>query len=190
MKSLELNWIRKRVDKTIPMPEVVFHPLSNAGGKYYWPNKYELYDMNGKPHSMKYGVIVLDPRHHRYIKSTIAHEWRHHWQCFNGIKFESSPINLASHNLSYDELILKYFTTCKIELDALRFEYKYAGLYDGCEEILYDLIKDLRVKPIITYGNNTPNKQQKVQSRSSTIRHSHSSHEKTRRVQGSILTPV
>ena len=130
MKSLELNWIRRKVDKTIPMPEVVFHPLYNVGGKYYWPNKYELYDMDGKPHSMKNGVIVINPAYYEYVEPIIAHEWRHHWQCFNGIKFESSSVNLTNTKIEYSKLIFKYFTTSKIEMDALRFQYKHAGLYD------------------------------------------------------------
>ena len=153
MKSLELNWLRKKVDKSIPIPEVVYHPLENAGGQYYPPDNYELYDPDGKPYSMRYGVIVIDPEYKPY-QSTIAHEWRHHWQEFNGIKYDT-PEYVDDDD--YCKQVKKYYSTSKAELDALRFQYKYAGFdgpYKEWEEMLYPILKDLMVNPIITYGNN------------------------------------
>ena len=155
MKSLELNWIRRKCDKSIPMPDVMFYPLADASGRYYPPKNREMYDFNGKPYHMRYGVIVINPEYDN-IDSTIAHEWRHHWQHFHGIKFEISSLTMFKE-LEYNESLLKYFTESKTELDALRFEYKYAGIHDGWEEILHPILKDLIIKPIITYGNNTFN---------------------------------
>jgi hypothetical protein len=177
MKSLELNWIRKKVDKSIPIPEVVFHPLDGCAGKYYHPEKYELYDLDGKPYLMRYGVIVVNPEC-ELVQTTIAHEWRHHWQYYNGIEFEISP---RVDNEDYDKSLLKYFTGSKTEFDAIRFECKYTGIFPEWEKPLYSILKDLMVHPIITYGNTTLNKQ-KIHSRGSTSRHSHKAHKKARRV--------
>ena len=128
MKSLELNWLRKKVDKSIPIPEVVYHPLENAGGQYYSPNSDdELYDPDGKPYSMRYGVIVINPEYGPY-QSTIAHEWRHHWQHYNGFEFEISPTRLFDE-FDYDTALLKYFTESNTEWDAVRFQYKYSTIY-------------------------------------------------------------
>lgn len=182
MKSLELNWIRKKVDKSIPIPEVVYHPLDKAGGKYYQPNNCELYDPDGKPYLMRYGVIVIDPEYEPF-QSTIAHEWRHHWQYYNGIKFDISPIDLFD-NFDYDTALLKYFTESNTEQDAVRFQYKHVGFfgeYEEWEKSLYPVLKDLMVHPIITYGNTTLNKQ-KIHSCSSISRYPYKIDQKTRRV--------
>jgi hypothetical protein len=181
MKSLELNWIRKKVDKTIPIPEVMFFPFGDGrAGSYYHPNpKNEIFDIDGKPHSMKYGVIVLNPKYiNDYAEEHIAHEWRHHWQCFNGMEFEDGSY-LPSKSSTYEQSLWDYFTGSKLEMDALRFQYKYAGVNDIWEETLYPLIKDLRIRPIITYANNTLNSKPKIQSCSSIIRHSHPSYKET-----------
>jgi hypothetical protein len=151
MKSLELNWIRN-VDRTIPMPEVMYFPFTDAAGRYYNPELgKEIYDADGKPFSLKYGVIAVSSKFPELIEETIAHEWRHHWQFFNGFKFDVSPINLFK-KFSYEEALIRYFATSKTEMDALRFQYQYSTVHDFWEEILFGFIQDLHVKPIITYG--------------------------------------
>ena len=182
MKSLELNWIRRKCDKSIPMPEVVYYPLSHASGKYYHPeDRNELYDADGMPHSMKYGVIVINSNS-IMMNTTIAHEWRHHWQYYNGIEFEiGNPPDANLKKEEYEKGLKKYFTDSKTEWDAIRFEYKYAGTYPEWEKPLYHILKDLMVHPLITYGNTTLNKQ-KIHSRSSVGRHSYTTNKKARRI--------
>lgn len=153
MKSLELNWIRKQVDKTIPIPEVMFYPLAGASGKYYSPRNTEMFDLDGKPYHMRYGIIVINPRYSN-IATTIAHEWRHHWQHFHGIKFQISPLGVFS-KMKFNEGLVSYFKSSRTERDALRFQYKHAGIHDGWEEILQPILQDLIINPTITYGNNT-----------------------------------
>ena len=143
-KSFELNWVRLKCDKSIPMPEVVFYSLDDCAGKYYHPENHELYDVDGKPYHMRYGVIVVDPDT-PLIHTTIAHEWRHHWQYYHGIEFEISSI---VDNESYNESLLQYVTGSKTELDAIRFEYKYAGTYPEWEKPLYSVLKDLMPKKV------------------------------------------
>lgn len=184
MKSLELNWIRKKVDKTIPMPEVIFWPLTTCSGKYYPPEEgHEIFDLDDRPHSMCYGAIIVNPEFgDEETQHTIAHEWRHHWQYYHGIDFGKSPIK-AFDTMEYEDALLKYFTTSDTELDALRFQYKYSGVHDLWEEVLLHLINDLRVKQITTYGNTTLKfNKQAVHSRGSASRHSHKAHKKARRV--------
>ena len=164
MKSLELNWIRRKVDKTIPFPEVLFFPFtSGRAGSYYNPSpKNEIYDIDGKPHSLKYGAIVVSSKYDNKVqKNIIAHEWRHHWQYFKGIEKETPKCKATQITKeNYNDIARLYFTTSKTELDALRFSYIHAGFlsnYEPWEELFYDLIKDLRVKPIMTYGNQALN---------------------------------
>ena len=157
MKSLELNWIRS-VDKSLVIPEVMFYPFGEdeKGGCYYDPEDNEIYDDKGKSYSMKYGVIVVSSdKDNETMESIIAHEWRHHYQYYHGIKHDRPKYDLLFED--YNKAVKQYFTTSKSELDAMRFSYKYAkqGKYQGWEEILYELIKDLRPKKTITYGYNT-----------------------------------
>ena len=156
MKNLELNWIRK-FDKTLVMPEVMFYPMDGCSGRYYYPRKdKEIFDEDGRGYWMRYGVIAINPEVNCDYAGTIAHEWRHHWQCFNGIPFELSK--RPDECEDYNEGLRRYFTSSKTELDAVRFEHKHAGVWEEWEEPLYDLLIGLRPKPIITYGNNTTTK--------------------------------
>ena len=111
MKSLELNWIRKKVDKTIPIPEMMFFPFSDGrAGSYYTPSpKNEIYDVDGKPYSLIHGAIVVSSKYDSGAqKNIIAHEWRHHWQLHQfGPKF-------VHDNLK------------RFEKDASRFEHKHS----------------------------------------------------------------
>lgn len=156
MKSLELNWIRKKVDRTIPMPEVMYFPFTDAGGRYYRPQKGWMFDGDMRPHSMKYGVIVVSPLCSDNVEATIAHEWRHHWQYFHGVKFDATPVNIFQ-TMAYEKALVKYFKSSRMEMDALRFQYKHSTIHEAWEELLFNFIKDLHTTPIITYGNNPIN---------------------------------
>jgi len=159
MKSFETNWIRKKTDKTLPIPEIFEFPLSGCSGSYYDPNtENEIYTITGKPISMKYGVIVVGNKYDDNTKAgIIAHEWRHHMQYYRGIEYDEPKCK--AHEIqddSYDDMARKYFLTSTCEMDALRFEYKYTrfeGLYKPWEELFYDFIEDLYIRPTISYVN-------------------------------------
>lgn len=139
MKSLELNWIRNE-DKSLVIPEVIFQELESSAGQYMDPQPYEIYDMDGHPHDMNFGVIIINLNYTEEFESTLAHEWRHHWQLFHG--FEYDGIDKYKNN-DYDKYIINYFTKSKAEMDALRFEVKNSKTHPYFEELLYDYIKDL-----------------------------------------------
>lgn len=154
MKSLATNWIRRKTDKTLPIPEIMEWPLALAG-QYYPPNPDgEIFTLKGRPLSMRYGVIVVSANYEDDVKAgIIAHEWRHHMQYYSGVKYDKP---LYSPKQSYNKMARQYFLTSKAEMDALRFQYKHAGFlgaYTPWEELFYDFIKDLHIKPIISYAN-------------------------------------
>lgn len=159
MMSLETNWIRKKLDKTLPSPNVMYFPLSTAGGRYYYPKKHAAaYDLDGKSHSMKNGLIIVDSKLDIHsIVGVIIHEFRHHWQHFNGVKYDKPTCSSYDKNIkNYEKNTLQYFSSSIAELDAIRYEYshtKFRGQYEPWEKLLYPFIKDLRIKSIITYGN-------------------------------------
>ncbi len=158
MRSLETNWVRKKTDKTLPIPEIMEYPLVGAGGLYYAPDtESEIYTLTGKPLSMRYGVIVVgsgcedDER-----AGIIAHEWRHHMQHYAGMKYDKPRCNsYDAKGYKYDEAVRQYFSTSEAEMDALRFQYKhigFVGMYESWRELLYDFVEDLQIKPIFNYG--------------------------------------
>jgi YbbR domain-containing protein len=59
------------------------------------------------------------------LAGTIAHEFRHHWQKWKGIKFDSAGW-ANQKGKSYTEAIVEYFLGSVTEMDALLFELKYA----------------------------------------------------------------
>ncbi len=135
MKSLELNWI-KNEDKSLVMPEVVFSSVSWAGGLYYHPEDMEVC-INGKFYSLEFGLIEIGMT--GIIESTLAHEWRHHWQFFHyGVPDDylfSWPQEISVDE--YDKALVKYFLSNPTEMDALRFQYKHSHIYEEWEKLLY-----------------------------------------------------
>ena len=96
----------------------MYFPFTDKDGCYYHPRYgVEIYDMDGKPYSMKYGVIAINSKD-QDVEETIANEWRHHMQYFNGINFNNFPSSFDSFNkLPYGKAIWKYFSESEIELD-------------------------------------------------------------------------
>lgn len=138
LKSLELNWIRKQ-DKSLVIPEVIFFPLKSYGGQYMRPQYNEVYDDEGHPHDMKFGAIIISSLFPDNVAGTIAHEWRHHWQTFNGWKYDG--IGWHSKSNYYKE-IYNYFTKSKSEMDALKFEHRHVGCFEPWEKMFYKHLKD------------------------------------------------
>ena len=139
MKSLELNWIRKKCDKTLVMPEVMFHEL-DYGGLYIDPEDCEYYDMDGHPIHAGNGLIIVDTTYPEDVESTISHEWRHHWQLFNGFKYDGIGWEDGLDGDDYDIRLKKYFTHSRAEMDALKFQYKHSFICPHWEEILFDYL--------------------------------------------------
>lgn len=124
MRSLEFNWLRWR-DRSLVIPEVVYvskpvHPQfgTECGGFYCQPGKYEL-RVEDQFYDGAFGVIVVAADAKCDGRSTLAHEWRHHWQRHNGIAFDSALWDSRKH---YETAIRQYFRNSKCEIDALRFE--------------------------------------------------------------------
>jgi hypothetical protein len=143
MKSLELNWVRN-VDKSLVIPEVIFHFMDDCLGQYLFPENAEVYDMDGRPHFMGFGVIVLNAEYPEFFETTIAHEWRHHWQAFHGMEYDGIEIEVNPDLPSYKKSLIQYYTQSVSEMDALQFEWKYASkkAFDPrCKEILHQYLK-------------------------------------------------
>lgn len=142
MKSLELNWIRK-FDKSLSMPEVVYSSIDWAGGQYFHPEENEIC-IDGKYYNISRGLIEISVSNNvssKEISSTIAHEWRHHWQYFN-LPYEKNKFKWPQtyDDQKYNKLITNYFLLNPLEMDALQFQKKYSSIYEEWEEILHDYL--------------------------------------------------
>ena len=110
--------------------------MDNAGGMYMNPKNNEVYDEDGKPHEMKFGVIVINPEYPENFAAHLAHEWRHHWQVYHGWKYDGIGADVLDE-LEYDDAVYRYFTESYCEMDALRFQKKYSNIHDSWEELLF-----------------------------------------------------
>jgi len=138
VKSLELNWIRKKCDKTLVMPEVMFFDM-DFQGLYIDPIRAEYYDMDGHPVYAGFGIIIVNPIYADNIESILSHEWRHHWQLLNGMQYDGIDWNELDEN-DYEINVQKYFKESKSEMDALKFQYKHASISPLWEELLYQYL--------------------------------------------------
>ena len=119
---IELNWLRKS-DKDITLPLVI---LAEGGYSGYYLHPYKNEELiNNRFYPSDKGIIVLNPEDAN--ASTLAHEWRHHWQFWNGWENDSTIFN---YNKDRRKEIIRFFTESKSEMDALLFELdKYPNEY-------------------------------------------------------------
>lgn len=125
--SIDLNWIYRK-NKQTSLPKLVYiAPHAEYGGFYVAP-QYTPYIYEDKEVPANKGVlfVVEDDT----TGSTIAHEWRHHWQTLNGwiLKYDNFDYIFSDHDI-YDAEIVRYFRENNFEMDALRFENKHAKDY-------------------------------------------------------------
>lgn len=125
LTSLELNWIRRKVDKDLVLPEVVLGSSASLYGGCYWhPSKREAL-IDGIYYPLDRGLIEVSAIEHENIGSIIAHEWRHHWQFYKGWDFEAADWGDFAAKFSYEDAIANYFINIAKEADAFKFQLKY-----------------------------------------------------------------
>jgi hypothetical protein len=141
VRSLETNWL-SHFDKSLVRPEVIYMHSPEVrgepvGGYYVQPADCE-YFIDGQFYDARFGIIVAATKEgDEFCRSTVAHEWRHHWQLHNGIPFDHHEWKLVG---SYDDCIRRYFRESQSELDALLFEHKVARC-DGTEQMMDIVMK-------------------------------------------------
>ena len=129
-EELEGHW---KNNKNIPLPELKCDSLLTSAGSYYWCSYF------GNPTMFNDGVIVIKPeRGQEEIKNTIAHEWRHHIQCYYGvIETSTGQVNNKSDRIKnkfldfifpgrYNKRVIKFYSENWYEMDALVYANKTA----------------------------------------------------------------
>jgi hypothetical protein len=128
----EFSWLPISVLKQVPyFPKLIFEDIKEAAGYYLSPHK-----------EHPRGLISISSYFaDQMYSSTLAHEFRHHWQVFN---FGLNSRRLDWYNIyskyEYERAICLYFNANPDERDALLFEYKYAKC-DVNEYWVKDILK-------------------------------------------------
>jgi hypothetical protein len=130
--SIDLNWLYRKSKQTT-LPKLVYiDEHSEYGGFYVEPNYYP-FIYQGKEFQADKGIlfVVADDTY----RSTMAHEWRHHWQKLNGwnLDYDEFDYDFTGQYKSYKSEIVRYFTENKHEMDALLFEVKHTPNYVNLE---------------------------------------------------------
>jgi hypothetical protein len=120
LRSIDLNWL-SRLDKHLLLPDLEFCSLKGMGQAAYFRPKTTLIRWNRETR-IHNGKIIVDPSESTSVEASMAHEWRHHWQFFQGRLGKSQIPDDWQEN--YWMKIKEYFTIHPWELDALRFELK------------------------------------------------------------------
>jgi hypothetical protein len=128
-KWIELNWLRKG-HKEIDLPEVIYiSPKIGYSAAYYRPVKEEIF-IEGRYYNREKGIIVLVDNRREEDKgfaSSIAHEWRHHWQFHKGFLLPLSakrPYDPEKAAENYKREIIQFFKQNSDEMDALLFSVR------------------------------------------------------------------
>ena len=123
----DLNWLTRK-EKDLPVPRLVFSDMTEFAGLYKPPSG--PIEIGHSTLENKNGTIIVSTFDEAVIAPTIAHEFRHHWQYYNFISYDSDITNYYQYQkmYSYNEIIVKYFTNSFSEFDALRFELSYDKL--------------------------------------------------------------
>ena len=121
--SLELSWLPTSFLKSVNTPRVAFVSNVSYGGCYYKQQEFANDDIDLR----RSALICISNKYEDTIASTIAHEFRHHWQQLAW--GNNAKVTRLDWSQGYDKGIIKYFTSDFREFDALRFEHKYARDY-------------------------------------------------------------
>jgi len=123
LPGLETRWLSKH-ERQLPIPNVIYVEGFQFGGLYVPPwNKSQI--IEGIEVSPSNGTIIVGIWGDDLPVSLIlAHEWRHHWQKWNGWKYDGIGWNFSA---DYKESVKKYFTKSRCEMDALRYETQRAA---------------------------------------------------------------
>lgn len=114
----EFSWLPTSVLKQVPyLPKVRIIEDDSVGGQYWQPS--QIHPVGLVEVSSYYIEDIRD------YASTLAHEFRHHWQMFN---FKANYTRLNWHTLAskfpYNRAVALYFNGNPDEKDALLFEHK------------------------------------------------------------------
>lgn len=124
LPSLELRWLMRR-HKDLTVPRVYIGPLEGYAGFYIAPEETEEEFPDGTTIDCRRGIIASAPQPAGMrLESTLAHEFRHHWQQFNLREPYDWP--KLTPGADHKQEMVEYFTTSRMEEDALLFECKWA----------------------------------------------------------------
>ena len=123
--ALECRWLARRL-RHLPVPDVVYVDSLKVGGFYHPPTEDPIFHRGVVAPPARNGLIVVGVHYDDVDPSTLAHEFRHHWQYHNGIEFDHIPLNSDVEGDQWWDHIYDYFTKSKTENDALMFEYRVA----------------------------------------------------------------
>lgn len=115
--SIHLNWIYRK-NKQTTLPKLVYlESCSDAGGFYIEPDYFPWVHEGVEIPSEKGILFVVDDE---TVKSTIAHEWRHHWQKLNGWELGYDDFNyIFSDNDIYEKEIVRFFKENVFEMSRM-----------------------------------------------------------------------
>ena len=147
LPSLELNWLKK-YDKSLSLPLVLFIEDMEYSGVYYEPQNREII-VDDKIYSVEKGVLLIKNSFEREdsdIASTIAHEWRHHWQRFNStLYYDGKDLN---DEIARKDAIIEYYTKSVCEMDAFLFESRAINSPSG-EMVKEWLVKHYEIQNLV-----------------------------------------
>ena len=119
--SLDINWLPNSILKGLILPQVYYVSDSGYGGAYYKVQEHD----NDWGNLTRRPIILIDIQSEtNTFASTIAHEFRHHWQIYNYGKPPNHPWNPKGKK--YKKAIIDYFKGAWHEMDALCYEIKLA----------------------------------------------------------------
>ena len=117
LSSIDLNWL-SRHNRALPIPKLVVDDFASDDSGHYIPPDDAWIVFSDITVDCRNGVIVISGLD--FLPSTIAHEWRHHWQWYRGWNIFDGQ-QQVTQDTTYKQQIKRYFRI-PCENDALRFE--------------------------------------------------------------------
>jgi hypothetical protein len=126
VRSIDLHFLSKR-DKDLPFPLLKYYRSETEEGYYVHPSDCRYVSDENLSFDSTNGIIFVNSNS-LSIESTLAHEWRHHWQYYRGmLKTELYSKYKQYINFNFKNDIVAYtinYYKIPYELDALRYECK------------------------------------------------------------------
>jgi len=132
LHSLETNWLSKK-DRHLPAPDIFYVNNLDIGGLYIPPRDIVMFEHEIEIHPSNGTIIIGEYNEDFPLEAIMAHEWRHHWQYWNGWEYDGIGWNFTEDYDVYIEQITKYFLHSFSETDALKYELKHFTCKNFCK---------------------------------------------------------
>ena len=123
--ALETRWLARH-DRQLPVPQMMYVENLSVGGYYAQPWPWPQFVEGIEVPPSRGTILIGIEREILTLEAVMAHEFRHHWQRWNGWRYDGAPWHPPVDPAQKTAAMRRFFLASRSELDALAHEVRHA----------------------------------------------------------------